>query len=263
MEVRLLAKTTGIKGTEYDGRTIDEIITGIARISSSRELNELFNEPEKLLRHCISNSHWSIFEEANLVIEVKTSRFVGRELLRHTKQIGIQELSQRYTSDLVLEPLELRKQSTSNRQSSTEVFNPEINVKILHVAEDQPLFASSAVDWVLHKVTSLYKILLSEGVARETARGILPETTQTTMIFNGRIREWVTLLNQRLHKTAQKECRLVAEAIRDIFIKECPIISAALFNFEDAYDIHILDRVVLEKYGVYQLIKDNQFKNIK
>lgn len=45
--------------------------------------------------------------------------------------------------------------------------------------------------------------------------------------------------------------------------KECPIISAALFNFEDAYDIHILDRVVLEKYGVYQSIKENGFKKIK
>jgi len=65
-----------------------------------------------------------------------------------------------------------------------------------------------------------------------------------------------------LHKTAQKECRLVAEAIRYIFIQECPIISKMLFNFEDAYDCHVLDRVLLEKYGVYQMVKTNNYKKI-
>ena len=92
---------------------------------------------------------------------------------------------------------------------------------------------------------------------------ILPETTQTTLYFNGKVRDWITVLNQRLHKTAQKECRLVAESIRDIFIQECPIISKMLFNLEDAYECHILDRVLLEKYGVYETVKANSFKKLK
>ena len=91
MLVRLISKTTGAIGTEYEAKSIDEIIVGIARISSSRDINELFVEPEKLIRHCLLNGHYSIFEMANLTFEITTSRAMGRELLRHFKQVGGQE----------------------------------------------------------------------------------------------------------------------------------------------------------------------------
>lgn len=421
--VRLIAKTIGVEGTEYEGKSIDQIIVGIARISSSREINELFDEPEKLLRHCISNSHWSIFSQANLSFEVITSRAIGRELLRHwslrpqefcihgdseinvlvdnsvidkatirylyenqhlykykvlsntstnllitpeLKQVfynglkpmykvtldtnplkniqqdfqhryeiictkehkfrtdniefefkSLEELvnlqlkddltvesfapqlvkvvpntvsirhcliksieyvgycdsydlevddvshnyvangiivhnSQRYAEITEFEDIELRLAGSSNRQSSTDV-----------VEDTYTFLPNHYVQLHLQETEELYRELLDKGIAKETARFILPETTQTKLIFNGTIREWLTTLNQRLHKTAQKECRIIAELIRDELIKQCPIICSALFNFEDAYDIHILDRVVLEKYGVYQMIKDNQFKKLK
>jgi thymidylate synthase (FAD) len=256
MKVRLLTKTEGAKGTEYEGKTIDEIIVGIARCSSSREANELFSEPHKLLRHCLNHSHWSVFGEANLGFEITTSRAIGRELLRHWS-LAPQELSQRYKSISEFEPIELRMQSADNRQSSTEVFDPSIAYVDGHIT------ASSEIDSHLETTKELYSRLLEAGVARECARMILPETTETVLIFNGKIRDWITTLNQRLHKTAQKECRLVAEAIRDIFISECPVISKMLYNFEDAYDCHILERVLLEKYGVYGMIKENGFKKLK
>jgi thymidylate synthase (FAD) len=251
MQVRLLTKTIGLH--EYEGKSIDEIITGIARISSSRETNELFNEPHKLLRHCISNGHWSVFGTCNLGFEIVTSRAIGRELLRHWS-LSPQEFSQRYKAVSEFEPIEIRKQCANNRQSSTEVFDPRDN--------NRPLLASEAIAFSLKMTKDLYQDLLHQGVAKECARMILPETTQTTLYFNGKIRDWITTLNQRLHKTAQKECRLVAEAIRDIFIQECPIISKMLFNFEDAYDCHVLDRVLLEKYGVYQMVKTNGYKKL-
>ena len=95
MQVRLISKTTGAIGTEYESKSLDEITVGIARLSSSREINELFNEPYKLIRHCLLNGHWSIFATTNLVFEIITSRAMGRELLRHYS-IRPQELSQRY-----------------------------------------------------------------------------------------------------------------------------------------------------------------------
>lgn len=255
MQVRLLTKTIGLH--EYEGKSIDEIITGVARISSSRETNDLFSEPHKLLRHCISNGHWSVFGTCNLGFEIVTSRAIGRELLRHWS-LAPQEFSQRYKAVSEFEPIEVRKQCENNRQSSTEVFDPEF------------VFDSTGIEmptshWLYKQESQtkeLYGEMLSAGVAKECARMILPETTQTTLYFNGKIRDWITTLNQRLHKTAQKECRLVAEAIRYIFIQECPIISKMLFNFEDAYDCHVLDRVLLEKYGVYQMVKTNNYKKI-
>lgn len=265
MKVRLLTKTTGAIGTEYEGKSIDSIIVGIARLSSSRETNELFDEPHKLLRHCLNNGHWSVFATANMGFEITTSRAIGRELLRHWS-LAPQELSQRYKAISEFEPVEIRMQNINNRQSSTEVFDPtwyeddngNITDDLLNAKR-----ASSQIFYHLEEAKDLYLKLLKQGVAKECARMILPETTQTVLIFNGKIRDWITTLNQRLHSTAQKECRLVAEAIRDIFIQECPVISKMLYNFEDAYNCHILERVLLEKYGVYDMIKNNGFKKLK
>jgi thymidylate synthase (FAD) len=178
MKVRLLTKTEGAKGTEYEGKTIDEIIVGIARCSSSREANELFAEPHKLLRHCLNHSHWSVFGEANLGFEITTSRAIGRELLRHWS-LAPQELSQRYKSISEFEPIELRMQSKDNRQSSTEEFDPSIINDSL---------ASDEIMSHLNRTKELYARLLEAGVARECARMILPETTETVLIFNGKIR---------------------------------------------------------------------------
>lgn len=267
MQVRLIAKTVGYDNTEYKDKSIDSIIVGEARISSNRNTDELFDEPEKLLRHCILNGHYSIFEMANLTFEIETSRAMGRELLRHCKLVGVQERSQRYTSITGFEDVELRKQCKNNRQSSEEVlatvteethenyFDVSKQVRLAEVTEE--------CEMLLEQSRYTYERCLEWGVSRETARFFLTECAKTTLIMNFRIRELITFLNVRLHKTAQKEIRLIAENIRDYFIKECPIISKSLFNFEDAYEIHILDRLVLEKFNVYRQIKNNNFKKIK
>lgn len=255
MRVALITKTIGIEGSLYEDRSIDEIIVGQARVSTSRTDQELFDTPEKLIRHCILNQHWSIFELANLGFKIETSRAIGREILRHGGQIGLTEFSQRYAEVLEMEPVELRKQAQSNRQSSTEVFDPELKFKSIDNnwnTIDSTQKASINIDYHNKSTEKLYKQLLEAGVARESARMILPETTKTVIYLNARIREVITFLNARLHKTAQKEIREIAEQIRDIFIEQCPIIANSLFNFEEAYDHHIIDQLVLEKYKVRQ-----------
>lgn len=254
MKVALKTKTIGLD--EYEGKTLDEIIVGIARISSSREVNELFDEPHKLLRHCLSEGHWSVFGTVNLGFEITTSRAIAREFLRHSC-LHPQERSLRYAQFTAFENIEIRQQATNNRQSSTDLIDPIVDY------EEEAICASDAVKSHLESSSELYSSLLKANVARECARMVLPETAQTVLYFNGNIRSWITTLNQRLHKTAQKEARLVAEAIRDIFMKEVPIISKMLFDFEDAYEIHLLDRLILEKYGVYSTVKENNFKKVK
>lgn len=246
MKVELITKSVGITGSLFENRSIDEIIVGQARVSTSRSDQELFDTPEKLIRHCILNQHWSIFELANLGFKVETSRAIGREILRHGSHIGLTEFSQRYSEVLEMEPVELRKQASSNRQSSTEVFDPQIGKSFGNKFKS----ASSYIEGHANSTIKIYNDMLEAGVARESARMILPETTKTTIYLNARIREIITFLNARLHKTAQKEIQEIAEVIRDIFIEQCPIIANALFNFDMAYDHHIIDQLVLEKYKV-------------
>jgi thymidylate synthase (FAD) len=247
MQVRLVSKTTGAPGTEYEGKSLDEIIVGQARISSSRELNELFDEPHKLIRHCISLGHWSIFSLVDLNLEITTSRFISRELLRHWS-IKPTEFSQRYAEVTEFEPIELRLQGESNRQGGEEIYDGYLNTRY---------------QVMLNAIEDIYRRALKAGISRESARVILPECAQTKLCMKGGVREWITMLNVRLHKTAQKEMRVVANEIKDVFIQQCPIVSKALFDFEDAEQIHILDRVILEKYNLYQPVKDNNFKPVQ
>jgi thymidylate synthase (FAD) len=203
----------------------------------------------------VSISGNSIFDQAHLGFEITTSRDMGRELLRHSS-IHPQEFSQRYAQAVSYEQIELRLQSKSNRQSSTELYISDEQIK------DQ-CTAQGIVQLAVDEAFNDYAALIDAGIAKECARGILPECTTTVLHMEGSIRSWITLLNARLHQTAQKEVRLISAIVRDFFITQCPIIAAALYNFEDAYDIHILERIVLEKYGVYKLIKDNNFKKVK
>ena len=49
----------------------------------------------KLLRYCIQHGHWSIFEMANMVLEINTTRGIAAQILRH-RSFSFQEFSQRY-----------------------------------------------------------------------------------------------------------------------------------------------------------------------
>jgi thymidylate synthase (FAD) len=139
-----------------------------------------------------------------------------------------------------IESVELRQQASSNRQSSDCVINsPELNQ-----------LAKLAID---HAVGA-YNQLVQAGVARECARMVLPEAAQTKIIMNGTIREWITTLNQRLHKTAQKEMRQVAAAIAEQLKQQCPLISRMLFDFEHADEIPIIDQLTLAKYGLREQV---------
>jgi len=250
MEVRLITKSVGLE--EFSERSIDEIIVGQARVSSGRTKETLFDEPEKLLRHCILNQHWSIMECANLGFEITTSRAIGRELLRHCKATGIQEFSQRYSDNIEYEEIELRYQAKKNRQSSTEPIDENLSVKIED--SDDSIYVYDELQNIIEDVSHFYKACIELGISKETIRMILPGNTTTKLYMNFRVRELITFLNARLHKTAQKEIREIAEKMRDIFIEECPIICSSLFNFEDAYDIHILEQIVLEKYKLLDTV---------
>ena len=235
MKVELVTKTVGVGS--YEGLSIDEITVGQARVSTSKSGDSLFDKPEVLIRHLLLQGHFSPFDMANLGFDIVTSRAMSLEFIRHFS-IKPQQFSQRYSKSTEMEYIELREQSLNNRQSSTNtIYDSELQIM---------------VDETIEKSRKTYESLVNNNVAKEVARFVLPETATTRLYMNGSIRSWITFLNARLHKTAQKEIRILAYEIRDCLIKECPIISSALYNFENSYNVHILDRLILEKYGVYK-----------
>lgn len=218
MKVSIVSITQGMG--EFEGKTAEDIIVYAARVSSPRK--DKFESPEGLLKYCIDNKHWSIFETPSITFEIETSRAMGRQLLRH--QAKFQEFSQRYSEVTSFEPFELRKQADKNRQSSTEVFDPGV----WKDGWTGGVLASEAIDDLLGQCKDLYDELISNGVAKESARFILPECAKTTMYMTNNLRNWIHFLQVRDDDHAQKEVRDIAIEIKKVLKEYFPIVSKAL-----------------------------------
>jgi thymidylate synthase (FAD) len=70
--------------------------------------------------------------------------------------------------------------------------------------------------------------LIKQGISRETARDVLPLSTETTMYMKGSVRSWIHYLDLRCSPDTQKEHRLIADGIKSIFVNQFPNISEAL-----------------------------------
>jgi len=189
----------------------------IARVSNpSNQENEKY---AGLLKYCIKHNHWSVFEQSSMSLEIETTRAIAAQILRH-RSFTFQEFSQRYAASTALGDIdlpELRKQDMKNRQNSTNDLEPELVEKF----EKQmiTLFSSSK---------ALYEQMLSQGVAKECARMVLPLCTPTRIYMTGSCRSWIHYINLRSAHGTQKEHMQIAEACREIFVEQFPNVSEAL-----------------------------------
>tara|TARA_B100001250_G_scaffold190756_1_gene163923 strand:+ start:326 stop:958 length:633 start_codon:yes stop_codon:yes gene_type:complete len=189
----------------------------IARVSNpSNQDNEKY---AGLLKYCIKHNHWSVFEQSSMTLEIETTRAIAAQILRH-RSFTFQEFSQRYAASTALGDIdlpELRKQDLKNRQNSTDDLDPEMVEKF----EKQmiTLFSSSK---------ALYEQMLSQGVAKECARMVLPLCTPTRIYMTGSCRSWVHYINLRSAHGTQKEHMEIAEACRKVFTEQFPAVSEAL-----------------------------------
>lgn len=171
---------------------------------------------DRLINYCIKHQHWSIFEQAFCTFEIETSRAVAAQILRH-RSFTFQEFSQRYSTATLLEPFELRKQGKTNRQVGDEVFTAQ---------EDPKLFAK--IDKLQEEQINVYNEMIQLGIARESARMVLPLNTQTTLYMSGSCRSFIHYIQLRAKEETQKEHREVALEMKKVFCEVFPNIAKAL-----------------------------------
>ena len=181
----------------------EEFISYCARVSNPSNQNN-YDTAEGLLKYCIRNKHFSIFEMVNAVVEVKAPRDITRQMLRH-RSFSFQEFSQRYSDEIEFCDREVRMQDKTNRQNST----PCEDLNIIQEFE----YGTTAVTEALKDA---YKRLRKLDVAKEVARVILPEgLTLSTLYANGTLRSWMHYLEVREDISTQKEHRMLANKIRE------------------------------------------------
>ena len=191
----------------------EKLIAYMARVSSPNQDNP---ESDKLLKYLIENSHWSPFEMCSMAVEIKTSRAISQQILRH-RSFSFQEFSQRYSKVIDCEIYNGRRQDIKNRQNSLDDLDDETEDWFLNAQSEMILFS-----------TKLYYEALDKGIAKECARFLLPLSTETKMYMHGTLRSFIHYIEIRTDPSTQLEHREIAEGIKQIFIVEFPVISKAL-----------------------------------
>ena len=157
----------------------NELIAYAARVSNPENQANSKTAP-KLLAYLIKHEHWSPFEIVSVTMEIKTTRDIGRQILRH-RSFSFQEFSQRYAVSEFFETRDTRLQDPKNRQNSVETDDKNL-------AEDWNMQQMK----VINQAKDDYEWALNKGIAKEQARAVLPEgNTMTTIYMAGTLRSWI------------------------------------------------------------------------
>lgn len=185
-----------------------------ARVSSPNQKNPGY---AKLLRYCADHKHFSVFEMADVTFEIKTTRAIAQQIIRH-RSFCFQEFSQRYAKvDHGVEIVEARRQDEKNRQNSVDDMN-----------EDDRQWFKEAQERVSQCAFNKYSEALDRGIAKEQARFLLPLSTVTKLYMKGSIRSWIHYVELRSTNGTQKEHADIAIRIKEVLKKEFPVVSEAL-----------------------------------
>jgi thymidylate synthase (FAD) len=205
----------------------EKLIAYCARVSNPKnQANESF---EGLIRYCIREKHWSIFQMADMTVEINCQLPIATQILRHSS-FSFQQFSQRYADASEISediPIpDLRRQDLKNRQNSVNDLG--VYLKLTLQDEIRQHFEDSK---------RLYKKLLEHNVAKECARMVLPNATMTRLYMKGNLRSWITYIALREKSGTQFEHKEVAWQCKKIFNDCFPIVSAAIGGLDNEWII--------------------------
>lgn len=196
----------------------EKLMGYIARVSNPA--NQDNENVAGLLAYCLKHNHWSVFEQAHITLEIKTTRDIAAQILRH-RSFTFQEFSQRYAAVTEAAAIpKLRLQDHKNRQNSIEAEDPETKFML---SEFQ-----MRISELFNDTHDLYEEMLEAGIAKECARKILPLNTQTTIYMTGNIRSWINYINLRSGNGTQKEHMDIALQAKEVVAYQLPIVAKAL-----------------------------------
>jgi thymidylate synthase (FAD) len=203
--------------------TVDEFIAYVARVSNPSNQNNTLTAP-KLLKYLAKHKHWSPFEMVNVVMEINTTRDIGRQILRH-RSFSFQEFSQRYADpikDMGFVTREARLQDTKNRQNSVETDDESLSEMWEEMQRHLTTKATTAYNWAIEN-----------GIAKEQARAVLPEgLILSRMYMAGSLRSWIHYCQVRTDASTQKEHREIAMQAWDQITDAFPSLKEVLASVD-------------------------------
>ena len=220
MQVKLISYSKASEFETYeDGGllNVQDLIAFCARVSNpSNQMNK--ETSTKLIKYLIKHKHWSPLEMVSACLEIETTRDIAHQIVRH-RSFSFQEFSQRYANPQDMEEAftyrEPRLQDTKNRQNSIEVYDQQLEMDWGHMQKEVIKMSKEAYDWAI-----------SNGIAKEQARVVLPEgLTKTKLYMNGTLRSWVHYIELRGANGTQKEHMEIAHACAKVIAEIFPLMN--------------------------------------
>jgi thymidylate synthase (FAD) len=213
-------------GEASDGERLAEFA---GRLCYMSQCNPARRSTAEYLENIKKQGHGSVLEHSVYVLLIEgISRSCSHELVRHRAGFGYSQLSQRYVDEsnaaFVVPPAILGDEALEREW-------------LEQVTRDQAAYVRSVealikrFEWVADKIHR-------RKMAREAARSVLPNATETKVVVSGNVRAWRTMLELRCGEGAEQEIRRMAVACLRVLSAEAPAIFAdfEIYRAEDGFE---------------------------
>ncbi|MDN5758680.1 MAG: FAD-dependent thymidylate synthase, partial [Tomitella sp.] len=213
LKVQLIAKTDFFAPGDVPWETDADGGQALAEFAG-RACYETWDKPnprtatnEGYLRHILEVGHLSVFEHASASFYITgLSRSCTHELIRH-RHFSFSQLSQRYVPEHdanVVPPPAIRD-------------DPELEKIFLRATEASRAAYSELLEALEDRFAEVPNAILRRKQARQAARSVLPNATETRLVASANLRSWRHFIGMRATEHADVEMReLAIECLRQL-----------------------------------------------
>ncbi|MGI9076447.1 MAG: FAD-dependent thymidylate synthase [Gemmatimonadaceae bacterium] len=197
-------------GESSDGERLAEFAGRLCYMSQS---NPAKRATRDYLENIKRQGHGSVLEHANYSILMEgVSRSLTHELIRHRAGWAYSQLSQRYVDE-----------SQANYVVPPAVIGDEaLEAGWRRQVEEAQKSYIALVNQLMERYGWVGDKVHRRKMAREAARSVLPNATETKIVATGNARAWRTMLELRASEAAELEIRRLGVALLRLLQAEAP-----------------------------------------
>ena len=187
----------------------DLLVVNAARVSFNKEVGTMSTKDSKLLNYLAKHNHWTPFSHPQICMRETVPIFVARQRFKHMVGFTYNEVSRRYVDDepsfYTPDTWRSRPEGSVKQGSGSDAV-AELGDAFGPIGETSGIYQS-----FLEDAESLYQLMLSNDIAPEQARIVLPQSMYTSYYVTGSLAAWARAYRQRIEHGAQKEIQDLAK----------------------------------------------------
>jgi len=208
LQVQLIAQTQFLPPqqvpweTDADGGQALAEFAGRACYQSWSKPNPATASNAGYLRHILEVGHLSVLEHGSVTFYLTgISRSLTHELIRH-RHFSYSQLSQRYVPE----------RDAAMVEPDVIAADPELHAQFVAASEQALAAYNELLEGLEKRFADVPNATLRRKQARQAARAVLPNATETRIVVTGNYRAWRHFVAMRASEHADVEIRALAVA---------------------------------------------------